>query len=187
MNALFVLTPVYGLAACVLAHILLTRAWPGMFKLTAAIYSFLTGAGTVLLLALAFGASAPAIDALGYGILWELTYLCLVYCYFFAFFNVGESARRVRLLIELVAAGERGLTLREILSAYNARMILEARLGRLLASGQIVERGGRYVIGTRLMLLVAKTMVLLKVIFLGAESEFGILMPGARNGRDDGR
>src|SRR5207247_10400240 len=115
LHPLFSLAPVYGLAACVLGHILLTRPWPGMFKLAAAICSFLTGAGTVLVLALAFGASAPAIDSVGYGILWELTYLCLVYCYFFAFFNVGVSARRVRLLMYVQAAGERGLTLRGML------------------------------------------------------------------------
>ena len=83
-----------------------------------------------------------------------------------------ESARRIRLLVELQAAGERGLTLTQILAAYNARMIVDARLGRLLAGGQVVERDGRYFIGKPLMLYGAKALVLLKIAFLGAPDEF---------------
>lgn len=114
---------------------------------------------------------------LGNAALWELAYLSLVYCYFLGFFNVGESARRVRLLIELESAGTRGLTLQEILSAYNADMIVTARLARLVASGQILERDGQYYMGKPLMLAVAKTSVLLKRVFLGSRSEFGEARP----------
>jgi len=53
-------------------------------------------------------------DLVGHAVLWALTYLSLVYCYVFGFYNVCESTRRVRLLIELLAAGDRGLTLLEI-------------------------------------------------------------------------
>ena len=73
-----------------------------------------------------------------------LTYLSLAYFYVFGFYNLGESARRIRLLIELRSAGDRGMTLDEILAVYNARMIVEARLQRLLSGGQVVEREGRY-------------------------------------------
>ena len=120
-------------------------------------------------------ASHPAIrqDLVGLGIAWILTYVALVYWYVFGFFNLGESARRVRLLIELRAAGERGLTLTEILTVYNAGMIIYARLGRLLAGGQIVERDGRYFIGKPLMLYGAKALVLLKIAFLRAPNEIG--------------
>lgn len=104
---------------------------------------------------------------------WLLTYLFLAYCYVIGFFNLGESARRIRLLIELHGAGARGMTLDEILAAYNARMIVEARLGRLLTGGQISERGGRYHSKRSAMLYVAKLLVLLKILLLGARSEFG--------------
>ena len=104
---------------------------------------------------------------------WVLAYLFLAYCYIIGFFNLGESARRIRLLIELHGAGKRGMTLDEILAAYNARMIVEARLGRLLTGGQILERGGRYVSKRSPMLYIAKMLVLLKILFLGVRSELG--------------
>ena len=90
--------------------------------------------------------------------------------YVFGFFNLSESARRIRLLIELDAAGPRGLTLTETLAAYNAAMIVEARLARLVTGGQIEERAGRYVIKRRTALVVARGLGLVKLLFLGAPS-----------------
>jgi hypothetical protein len=99
------------------------------------------------------------------------------------FFNIGESARRIRLVIELYAAGTRGLTLPEVLRAYNARMVVDARIHRLLAGGQIVEREGRYVLRSRLMLLGARVLVLLKVVLLRRPTELPLeasVAPGWR-------
>lgn len=116
--------------------------------------------------------AASATDAFWTVALWLTTYVMLVHCYLFGFFNPGETARRIRLLIELRAAGSRGMSIDEILGVYNAHAIIEARLHRLLEGGQIKCQDGRYVVGWPLMLSLAKVMVLLKLVFLGARTEF---------------
>jgi hypothetical protein len=171
------LAPALALLACVASHVAVSRAWPRLPRHHGAAGAALAGLAVLLVLATALPAGTAGVmaraDRLGLALAWCLAYLALVYWYIFGFYNLGESARRIRLLIELEAAGERGLSRVELLAAYNARMIVEARLGRMLTSGQVVERDGRYVIGRPLMLYGAKALVLLKLAFLGARSEFG--------------
>lgn len=179
----FALAPFLALAACVLAHVLLTRLQPGLFRLKAAVYSFLTGMffiGEAIWMFRVQMLPVSLWDTIGYAMLWVVSYFCLVYCYFFGFFNLGESARRIRLLIELYSADEQGMTLEEILVAYNAKMIVAARLDRLRLSGQIIEKDGRYFVGKPIMLYLAKALVLMKVLFLGGKSEFDCAVPPTR-------
>jgi hypothetical protein len=178
------LVPFVALLACVVAHVLVSRAWPRLPRHHGVALGALAGLAGLAGLAWSFGSRTvdPA-DGAGLGVAWTLTYLALVYWYVFGFFNLGESARRIRLLVELHAAGERGLTLGELLAAYNASMIVDARLGRLLAGGQVVERDGRYFIGKPLMLCGAKALVLLKRVFLGGPSEFAARPQGSGVGR----
>jgi hypothetical protein len=116
-------------------------------------------------------ARVPAVDAWGSAAASLAAYVAFAYCYVIGFFNIGESARRIRLLIELSGAGPRGLTVPEILAVYNARMVLDARLYRLSVSGQIAERDGRYVLARRAMLRAAKALVLLKILLLRRRAE----------------
>jgi hypothetical protein len=97
-------------------------------------------------------------------------YAALGYGYFH-FINLGETARRIRILRELYEA-RKGLAADEILSRYNARRIVTMRIGRLLRNGQIVERAGRYVVDKPLVLMMAKGVILLKRFLLGKTSEF---------------
>ena len=99
-----------------------------------------------------------------------LIYLTLSYCYFH-FINLCLTARRIRLVRDLFDSLN-GLTLDEILKNYNASKILEKRTRRLLNSGQIFERNGRYFIGNPMMLFAAYSLVLLKLVFLGKGSEY---------------
>jgi len=98
-----------------------------------------------------------------------LIYAALSYCYFH-FLNLGETARRIRLLREL-AERPGGMTEAELLSSYGSRDIVEARLGRLLRNGQ-VSRGkdGRLRIAGNHLLVPARMLRKLKVIFLGRAS-----------------
>ena len=137
---MFALSPLVGLGACVVAHVIVARLAPAWPRARGVIVSVLAGGGVVLTLGLRFlwgPAPAPAAPG-GYVLAWGLAYLALAYTYVFGFFNVSETARRLRLLVELLDAGPRGLSLDEVLRAYNARMIVEARLRRLLGFG----RGG---------------------------------------------
>lgn len=170
------LAPVFGLLIFAFVHVLLSRTvtWP---RPLAIFVSMMTGLGMVATLAWTFAQSAVApdraSDRFGVAVVWGLTYLSFAYFYVFGFYNLGESARRIRLLIELYGAGERGMTLDELLTAYNARMIVEARLERLLTGGQIVRRKDRYFVAHPHMLYGAKALVQLKRLYLGANSEFG--------------
>lgn len=96
--------------------------------------------------------------------------MALSYCYF-VFINLGETARRIRILKEVLDAPE-GLSLEEILRRYNANEIIERRLQRLLVNGQIIIRDDKYYIGKPLMLWMAKIVVAFKFILLGKKSEF---------------
>jgi len=99
-----------------------------------------------------------------------IIYACFSYCYF-TFINMGETARRIRLLRELYDAPF-GLTGEEILKRYNAEEVINIRMNRLLNNGQIVLRNGRYYIGSPIMLLISRMIVFMKIIVLGRESEF---------------
>lgn len=172
----FSLTPIVGLLAFVAAHVLVSRS-SALPRPLVIFGSMLMGFGVVLALAWGFvqGPAGPrtVADQVGTAALWGLTYLALAYFYVFGFYNLGESARRIRLLIELHGAEERGLTMEELLAAYNARMIVEARLQRLLSGGQVVLRGDRYFVAHPHMLCGAKALVWLKRLYLGSISEFG--------------
>ncbi len=172
---MFAASPVIGLLACVSAHVIVSRAAPAVPRLLGVVGSVLAGFAAVGALGVTYARGWPAspLDHAATGAAWAVAYLALAYTYVFGFFNLSESARRIRLLIELRAAGERGLSLEEILAAYNARMIVEARLGRMQAGAQIVERDGRYVIRQSLVLAVAKILMMGKIVLLGAPSEFG--------------
>ena len=178
VSAVFLFSPIAGLLACMLAHLLLSRSAPTRSRLRCVVDSVIVGLGVVVGMALTFlGRNEGLMSSAGVWAtvsVWVLTYLGLTYCYVFGFFCLGETARRIRLLVELDRAGERGMTLEEVLTVYNGRMIVEARLQRLLSGGQIMRQGDRYLIRRRLMLLVAKAFVVMKLVLLRARSEFGV-------------
>ena len=87
------------------------------------------------------------------------------YCYFH-FINLGETARRVRIAIELWES-EIGLSMDELIKRYSASDIINYRLQRMINNEQIVDRNGAYHIGKATMLWMAKLLVMMKLIFLG--------------------
>jgi len=98
-----------------------------------------------------------------------LTYGALGYCYFH-FINLGETARRIRILREFYEAGG-VLSRSELLQRYNAEEMVAHRLNRMLANGQIVERDGNYYIGKPTLLLIANMIAFMKRLILGKSSE----------------
>ena len=170
-----VFAPVLGLAVCFVAHVVISRQAPALPHQHGLLLSVAAGGAVVI------GLLGPSLsddlgvvrtlDAWGALVAALAAYVLLAYCYVIGFFNIGESARRIRLLIELESAGTRGLTLDEVLCAYSARMIVDARLERLLSGGQIAEEHGRYFLRSRVMLLAAKTLVLVKIVLLRRPAE----------------
>jgi len=96
-------------------------------------------------------------------------YVCFAYIYFH-WNNMGETGRRVRLLIELANAPE-GLTRRQLLAHYSAREIVDRRIGRLLESNQVVASGSRLLLGNPSVLAMTRMVGMVKRI-LRIESVF---------------
>jgi len=158
VTTLQALSPIAGLAVNCAAQVLLCRR---SGKLLNSVYRGFAGGAAACALACGFGQElAPAL----------VTYGALGYCYFH-FINLGETARRIRIVRELAQAGENGLTREELLARYNARTIVEARFARLLNNSQIIEKSGRLFPGKPAVLYMAWTILLMKRILLGRTSE----------------
>ena len=93
------------------------------------------------------------------------------YCYFH-FVNLGETARRIRILTELWESGD-GLSRNEILERYDASHIVNVRLQRMINKKQIIVENGRYYIGKPIMLYMARAIVMMKLVLLRRRSELG--------------
>jgi hypothetical protein len=130
--------------------------------------------GFVALLSIEMGYSFTAksgfLESMGQITLSTVTYIALGYGYFH-FINLGETARRVRILIELWESDD-GLSRNEILERYDAAHIVKVRLQRMINKRQIVVQNDRYYIGKPIMLYIAEAIVMMKVILLGRTGEF---------------
>ena len=71
-----------------------------------------------------------------------IVYNALGYSYFHLF-NMSETARRVRILCEIDESG--GLNSTELAGRYGAGDMIAVRLERLVAIGQLLRQGDRYV------------------------------------------
>ncbi len=164
--------PILGLFVNTLVQILAYRLIESVGLLKSVVLGFVIGFATVMACGLAwYQAAAPDIMTLmGQSTLNLLTYVALGYGYFH-FINLGETARRIRILRELQES-KNGLTLEGILERYNAFSIINVRLQRMISKKQIVLQEGRYYIGKPVMLYMAKTLIFLKWILLRRRSEF---------------
>ncbi len=158
MTLLQALSPAAGLAVNCAAQVLACRLGCGLLR---SIYLGFAAGGAAC--ALISGHGADLLAAL-------VTYAALGYCYFH-FLNLGETARRVRLVRELAEAGPAGLTRRELLARYNAVMMVRARLDRLIKNSQVSERDGRYYAGKPGILYAAKALSAMKALLLGRGRE----------------
>ncbi|HOW90205.1 MAG TPA: hypothetical protein PL037_07970 [Elusimicrobiales bacterium] len=152
------LLPVWGLIANVVLQVAAARA--GMPLLRSVFAGFAAGSVPVIWVS----GLSPALpgDMLAYG--------CFGYCYFH-FLNLGETARRIRLVRELFLS-RGGLSEEGLLARYGSAEILSARIKRLTDNGQLVFRGGRYFIGRPAVLVMARIMTAMKLAVIGRKSEF---------------
>jgi hypothetical protein len=156
----------------VLSQLALCRYFRRLGLLDTILIGFLCGFVLLLGIEMIFivAAKLPVADCCGQLAMSGITYAALGYGYFH-FVNLGETARRVRIMRELYDS-RTGLSMKEILERYNARTIVDLRLARLTANGQVICRDGRYYIGKRTVLFMAKIIVALKLIVLGKRTEF---------------
>ncbi len=169
---IFVLTPLIGLKIDALVQIFSCRSNPGVGLLRSIYLGFFAGLCGLAMIDIAYLVFAPQLfrDLTLSSISNMIIYFALGYAYFH-FVGLGETARRIRMLIEIYGS-KNSLSLEEILQRYNATEIVKKRVGRLVANGQLICRDGRYFIGKPVVLFIARSVILIKYIFLGKGSEF---------------
>lgn len=150
-----------------LSHMVLVRVFSRMAPQIVAIGAGLVGALPTGLLVGTLALPAPsALLRVPVAVTYvAVVYACIAYSYFHLF-NMSETARRIRILRELHAAGS--LTAEEISRLYSGASVLEARFHRLLATGQLEARADRFVRAGR-FLYMAACLVRLWRLVLGLE------------------
>ena len=97
-------------------------------------------------------------------------YLALSYCAY-NFIQLGQTSIRIRMYSE-IAARPSGVSVEEMKREYDDKALMRVRVQRLIESGDIVERNGRYVVGRKRLVLISNIIFAAKRILLGKESEF---------------
>lgn len=167
-----VFIPFLSLAINIVSQICIFRFIPRFSLLKSVFLSFLFGIGSLLFLEFycLSQASLSLPEIVPSVVVNIIVYFALGYVYFH-FINMGETARRIRILRELCDCKD-GLSMDELLQRYNAKEIVARRVERLIANRQIICREGRYYINGRVMMWMAKIIVVMKGLLLGKRSEF---------------
>jgi hypothetical protein len=166
-----ILSPLFGLLTNVIVQLSRCRYAKKGGLLGSVFEGFVSGYAVMLAIEGAYCLSAKPdlVECVGQITLSTITYVALGYGYFH-FINLGETARRVRILRELWESQD-GLSVDELLMRYNASEIFGIRLQRMISNEQIQLRNGRYYIGKPVMLYMAKAIVMMKLILLKRRGE----------------
>ena len=153
-----VIIPLAGLFFNILLQIISFKIILNKSLLKSICFGFLSGGVVFLIVEYLFN------DKIGHVICNVVIYIFLSYNYFH-FINLGETARRIRLLIELKESTD-GLAINEVLERYNSKEIIRRRLDRLTKNGQVVSKSGRFYIDKPVMLIAAKALSCLRIFLL---------------------
>lgn len=170
--SIHLINPIVGLTVNVILQVVSFRFYSKLSMLKSIILGFVAGFLVVLISDfILFSRDNMTIwHIIGIFLANLLTYVALGYCYFH-FINLGETARRVRILREIYDSKD-GLSIEEVLARYNAKDIIQLRMNRLLVNAQVILDRGKYTIGNPMMLYITRIILLLKLIVIGEKSEF---------------
>ena len=173
MNSLEAFSPLVGLVVNILAHIMVFRYCIRVGLLKSIAIGFAAGLfATVALDLWNNGSSIYGYVERGASIFADiLVYAALGYGYF-AFINLIVCSMRIRMLMELFEADD-GLSEEEILGRYNGEEQIELRIRRLLGSGQVLFKDGRYYLNKRGMLLASRIISIVRMAVLGKRRGLG--------------
>lgn len=166
-----ILAPIGAVATNVLAQILAVRIGKGRHFLRAVVLGFFIGAVSLIVAQAIFPPASDPREAWSIAMLVNLPlYAALSYC-FFNFVNLGQSSIRIRLYDE-IGQHPGGIAIADIVREYDEPALMRMRLQRLTESGDIVEKNGRYFVGRKRFVGIAKVIFALKTFILGRGSEF---------------
>lgn len=165
--ALLVLAPFFGMIVNILAHVAVSRFNQGRGQIKCLITGFVFGLiCTVIIFLTVYPKQSNDLDFIAYLLLGCISYSAFAYVYFH-FININIASLRIRILQEIIDSPD-GLTQEGIFSGYNVEQMLDNRIDRLVASNQLVEKGGVYRLGrNRTFLALFWFFEVLKFIFLG--------------------
>jgi hypothetical protein len=84
-----------------------------------------------------------------------LTYNACCFCYLNAL-NVTETSLHVNILMRLLVGGE--MRPEELARIYGVKDMISARIDRMIALGQLEEKGGRYFLCNKSLIVVGRTI-----------------------------
>jgi len=82
-----------------------------------------------------------------------LTYNALGFCYF-CLVNLSETSLHVHILMELMLSGT--IAMDELLARYGVTEMIDARVDRMIALGQLRSQNGAFVVTSRSLLMVGR-------------------------------
>ena len=166
-----VIAPVAALAINVLGQIVVFRLQGGRHFLRSIALGFFLGGAALMIAQCIYPPGPDTFEAWSKALLVNLPcYAALSYC-FFNFANLGQSSIRVRIYAKVAARAD-GVSVAEIAREYNEAMLMEMRLQRLVESGDLVLRDGRYFLGRTRFVPIAQVIFWIKRLILGKVSEF---------------
>lgn len=167
-----VFIPLLAMAINAVAHILLFRTVLNGSLLKSLLAGFGIGFLTITIYEgyLLMNGAASAADVFPMFMVNQSIHFALWYI-FFNFVNMTETARRIRLMRELVESPQ-GLTYEQILQKYNAKEMVDRRIDRLTSKAQIIKRGDRFYPGKPIVLFIARVVIFMKLFILGKASEY---------------
>lgn len=161
--------PAVPAAATLAAHLLLCRYFPSLRIYKALAIAALMG--LAVLCVLIFAQDPIGIEQRARVLAAAVIFLCFCYV-FFHFNNMGETARRIRLLRELATAA-RPLSFQELVARYGPAEIAERRLSRLVGAGQVRLVDGRYVLADQAVHVMARLVNIAHWLVFGRRRESG--------------
>jgi hypothetical protein len=177
---LLVFAAVYGLAIQAMTHVLILRFVPSMRPFMAYLTAFFVGLiATITADAMAGWGAASWTRCVDIALPDVLAYMSLGYSYFH-FFNMSETGRRMRLMIELHLAVD-GLTPEELLRRYSAEDVVNVRVARMLSAGHVIERAGRLYGFKRSLSLATQAILFLKWLTIGQMAPRNEYLQGAHD------
>lgn len=144
-----------GILINILSQVLIFRIKPGFGLLNSLILGFSIGLAVILAVLLGIAGHSDIYINIA-------AYVTFSYSYFH-FVNMGQTARRIRILREIYEVKD-GLSYADLLSKYNAKAVLDARIERLISKKQIMEENNRLYIWNPVMANVAKIILWIRSI-----------------------
>jgi len=170
MSTLF--CPIAALAMNVIIQILVFRLRRGARYFRSIVEGFLAGAFAFVIFEAAFALGHfSLIDILTRALFVDFPiYLALSYCAY-SFIQLGQTSIRIRMYSEIASSPD-GINVNELKREYDDNALMQARLRRLIESGDIVQSGGRYSVGRKRFLYISNILFAAKLLLLGKSSEF---------------